>query len=323
MTRPESNGVVPAASKAAPPPGIYAPTVTIFANDREQSLDLKAQVAHAVSLASAGMTGLVVHGSNGEAAHLSHDERSLIVITIKAALEHAGYADLPLIVGTGAPSVKETVQLCKQASDAGGDYALVLPPCYFMSLMNEAALLDYFRSVADESPLPVLIYNFPGVTQGTDLSSDFLLKLAKHPNIVGVKLTCGNIGKMSRIVPEVNRDEFAVFIGTADALVPALAAGASGAIAGLCNIAPKTVSRLYDLTMGGTDRKEVAKIQKLAADADALVTKMGVITGTKYALEFYHGYGGEGRRPIQPPTPEFERLVEVGFKPITDYEKSL
>jgi dihydrodipicolinate synthase/N-acetylneuraminate lyase len=155
------------------------------------------------------------------------------------------------------------------------------------------------------------------------LSSDILLKLAKHPNIVGVKLTCGNIGKMARIVPEVNRDEFAVFSGTVDALIPALAAGASGAIGGLCNLAPKSIARLYRLWLTGGDRKEVAKIQKLAADGDALVTKMGVIAGTKYALEFYHGYGGEGRRPIQPATPEFERLVEVEFKPLMDYEKSL
>jgi dihydrodipicolinate synthase/N-acetylneuraminate lyase len=149
------------------------------------------------------------------------------------------------------------------------------------------------------------------------------LKLARHPNIVGVKLTCGNIGKMSRIVPEVNRDEFAVFIGTVDALVPAIAAGASGSIGGLCNLAPKTVARLYNLATNGGDKKEIAKAQKLVADADALVTKLGVITGTKYALEYFEGYGGEGRRPIQPPTPEFKKLAAVGFKPIVDYEKSL
>jgi len=323
MTQIDSNAVVAAGPSASPPPGIYVPTVTVFKKDARQELDLHAQAIHAVRLAEAGMTGLVIQGSNGEAAHLTHEERSATVRTIKAALDDAGYPDLPLIVGTGAPSVRETVKLCKQAHVDGGNYVIVLPPCYFMTLMTEAALLDYFRSVANESPLPVLIYNFPGVTQGTDLSSDILLKLAKHPNIVGVKLTCGNIGKMARIVPEVNRDEFAVFSGTVDALIPALAAGASGAIGGLCNLAPKSIARLYRLWLTGGDRKEVAKIQKLAADGDALVTKMGVIAGTKYALEFYHGYGGEGRRPIQPPTPEFERLVEVEFKPLMDYEKSL
>jgi dihydrodipicolinate synthase/N-acetylneuraminate lyase len=169
----------------------------------------------------------------------------------------------------------------------------------------------------------VLIYNFPGVTQGIDLSSDQLLKLAKHPNIVGVKLTCGNIGKMSRIVPDVNREEFAVFSGLADALVPSLAAGASGAIAGLCNLVPKTVVKAYDLARSGADKKELTKIQKLMADADAIVTKTGVIAGTKYALEYFYGYGGQGRRPIQPPTVEIMRLSEVGFKAIVDYENSI
>jgi 4-hydroxy-2-oxoglutarate aldolase len=150
------------------------------------------------------------------------------------------------------------------------------------------------------------------------------LKLAKHPNIVGVKLTCGNIGKMSRLVPDVDRDEFAVFAGLVDALIPSITAGASGAIAGLCNIVPKTVVRAYHLaTTPGSDRRELAKIQKLMADADALVTKTGVITGTKYALEHFYGYGGCGRRPIQPPTPEFQTLSEVGFKSIVDYEDSL
>lgn len=168
-----------------------------------------------------------------------------------------------------------------------------------------------------------MIYNFPGVTQGIDLSSDELLKLSKHPNIVGVKLTCGNIGKMSRIAPEVDRNTFAVFAGLVDALVPSLTAGASGAIAGLCNIVPKTVVRAYKLATTGGDRKELMRIQKLIADADALVTKTGVITGTKYGLECFYHYGGEGRRPILPPTEEIKKICQIGFAPIVEYENSL
>jgi len=128
---------------------------------------------------------------------------------------------------------------------------------------------------------------------------------------------------MSRIVPDVNREEFAVFCGLVDALVPSLAAGASGAIGGLCNLVPKTVVRAYKLATTGTDKKELMRIQKLMADADALVTKTGVIAGTKYALEYFCGYGGQGRRPIQPPNSEIKRLCEVGFKAIVDYENLL
>jgi 4-hydroxy-2-oxoglutarate aldolase len=102
----------------------------------------------------------VIQGSNGEAAHLTHHERSLTVRTIRDALIHEGYPDLPLIVGTGAPSVRETVMLCKQvrcysplqanlkkAHSDGGNFVIVLPPSYFMTLMTEEALLDFFRSV--------------------------------------------------------------------------------------------------------------------------------------------------------------------------------
>lgn len=323
MTKLEPNGHIVTGPSRSPEPGIYAPIITLFTRDKKQDLDLDAQAAHAVRLASAGMTGLVIQGSNGEAAHLTHHERSLTVRTVRHALDQAGYPDMPLIVGTGAPSVRETLLLCKQAHHDGGNYAIVLPPCYFMTLMTEEALLDYYRMVADASPLPIIIYNFPGVTQGTDLSSDQLLKLAQHPNIVGVKLTCGSIGKMCRIVPEVNREEFAVFSGLVDTLVPSLTAGASGAIAGLCNLVPKTVVRAYELATTGGDKKELAKIQKLMSDADALVTKTGVISGTKWALEVYFGYGGEGRRPIQSPSPEIKMLAEYGFKPIMEYEGSL
>jgi dihydrodipicolinate synthase/N-acetylneuraminate lyase len=124
------------------------------------------------------------------------------------------------------------------------------------------------------------------------------------------------------MVPEVNRDQFAIFSGLVDALVPSLRAGASGAIGGLCNIVPKTVVRTFELATKGGDLKELARIQKLVADADALVARTGVISGTKYALEYYFGYGGEGRRPIQPPSAEIRELVESGFKDIVDYENA-
>jgi L-threo-3-deoxy-hexylosonate aldolase len=81
--------------------------------------------------------------------------------------------------------------------------------------------------------------------------------------------------------------------------------------------------KAYELARSGADKKELTKIQKLMADADAIVTKTGVIAGTKYALEYFYGYGGQGRRPIQPPTVEIMRLSEVGFKAIVDYENSI
>jgi len=125
------------------------------------------------------------------------------------------------------------------------------------------------------------------------------------------------------MVPEVNRDEFAIFSGLVDSLIPSMRAGASGAIAGLCNVVPKTVVRGYQLAQTGADAKELMRVQKLMSDADAVVGKTGVISGTKYALEYYFNYGGEGRRPIQPPSQEIQRLAEEGFKAIVEYEATL
>jgi 4-hydroxy-2-oxoglutarate aldolase len=105
-------------------PGIYVPTVCFF-NEETEDLDLATIASHAVRLAKAGVTGLATQGSNGEAVHLTHAERQLVTSTTRKALRDAGFARLPIIVGCGAQSTRETIQFCREAYEAGGDYALV------------------------------------------------------------------------------------------------------------------------------------------------------------------------------------------------------
>jgi 4-hydroxy-2-oxoglutarate aldolase len=93
----------------------------------------------------------------------------------------------------------ETIRLCKEASQSGGNFALVLPPSYYKSLVTSELLMQHFHAVADASPLPVLIYDFPSAASSLDLDSDQILLLSQHPNMVGVKLTCGNTGKLARV----------------------------------------------------------------------------------------------------------------------------
>ena len=109
-----------------PPSGIYTPLVTFFQPD--SSLDLDAIRKHALRIAAGGVAGLVLQGSNGEAVHLSSDERQTVIRTVRSALSGHGHERLKLIVGVGAPSEIATVQLAKEASEAGADFALVLPP---------------------------------------------------------------------------------------------------------------------------------------------------------------------------------------------------
>ncbi|KAI9810048.1 MAG: hypothetical protein M1826_003774 [Phylliscum demangeonii] len=183
-------------------PGIYVPTLAFFDPDTE-AVDVATTARHARRMAEAGVAGLATQGSNGEAVHLSHAERRAITRATRRALDEAGYGHVPVIAGCGAQSTRETVAACRDAARAGADYALVLPPSYYRALFTPGSILDFFRDVADQSPLPILIYNYPAATTGVDLDSDAIIRLSAHPNIVGCKLTCGNTGKLTRIAAAV------------------------------------------------------------------------------------------------------------------------
>ncbi|KAI4148043.1 MAG: hypothetical protein LQ340_005263 [Diploschistes diacapsis] len=180
-------------------PGIYAPTPCFFQSD-DDDVDIDAIAKHAVRLARAGLAGITTQGSNGEAVHLTQSERQLVTRTTRTALDNAGFSTLPIIVGCGAQSTREAISLCHDAAESGGDYVLVLPPSYYKASYPRSSLLAHFRAIAAASPLPMLIYNYPGAAAGLDLDSDFLLELAMHPNIIGTKLTCANVGKLGRVV---------------------------------------------------------------------------------------------------------------------------
>lgn len=172
------------------PKGIYTPLPTFFQENEE--LDLDALARHVKYTALAG-TIPVVCGSAGEAAHLSADERTRVIQATRAALDAAGVGDVPIVAGVGAPSTRETISLARSAKEAGADHVMVIPPGYYAGALQSngsEALKQFFVDVARESPLPVIVYNFPGVSAGIDLDSDLILDVLRQaPNVVGVKLT--------------------------------------------------------------------------------------------------------------------------------------
>jgi len=172
----------------APPPGIYPPLVNFFNED--YSLDIPTIVQHALRSAKSGVAGLVILGSNGEAVHMDSSERVLLVSSIRKALDKEGIK-IPLIVGCGQQSKRATLQTIKEAKEAGGDFALVLPPSYWPTAMTKGNVTGYFKELADDSEMPILVYNFPLVANGIMVDSDQLIELAGHDNVVGCKLTCG------------------------------------------------------------------------------------------------------------------------------------
>jgi 4-hydroxy-2-oxoglutarate aldolase len=136
-----------------------------------------------------------------------------------------------------------------------------------------------------------MIYNFPVVTAGQDLDSDTLAALAEHPNIVGTKLSCGNIGKLHRLTSRFPQSDFAVFAGRSDLLTQGRLSGSSGAIAALVNIVPKLHAKLWKLIQEG-NIKEAMELQAKLGHADWAIGRIGGIGGVKAVVSKNFGYGG-------------------------------
>ncbi|KAL7939527.1 hypothetical protein V8C35DRAFT_10554 [Trichoderma chlorosporum] len=299
--------------------GLYVPTVAFFTP--EDSIDEETTAAHAKRLIEAGVTGIVTHGSNGEAVHLDHAERQLVNRITRSTIDAAGRSDMPLIVGCGSQSTRETIQLCREAAESGGTHALILPPAYYGSLLSTDHIMVHFKEVADASPIPLLVYNFPGACSGLDLSSDTILALAEHPNIVGVKLTCGNTGKLARVVAGTRGTAFRTFGGSADFAIQTLAVGGHGVIAGLANVAPKACAEVMRLwTEGKTE--EATLLQGIVARGDWTAIKGGFVS-VKAALMRYHSYGGEPRKPCAFLEGKALEAQMSGFAELVETEKQL
>ncbi|EPQ58331.1 aldolase [Gloeophyllum trabeum ATCC 11539] len=294
-------------------PGIYAPIPTFFLPDSED-LDVPSFEQHVVRVAKAGV-GPLLAGSMGEAHHLSHGERTTLIKAARKALDGAGLSDFPIIAGTGSGSLRETLQLCDEAAEAGADYAIVITSGYFAGALDKRALKAFYTEVAEKSPIPVMIYNFPGASGGIDIDSDLITELATEcPNLCGVKLTCGNVGKLTRVCATVSDASFSslhprknaaapflVLGGFIDFLVPAAYANGHGAITGLANVAPHACSRLYALAeqskADASVLPEALRVQGIVARADYTIAKYS-IAGTKYLIEKLYGYGGVPRKPL-------------------------
>jgi len=312
--------------------GVYVPTMCFFEHDTED-VDTATIARHAVRLARAGVTGLATQGSNGEAVHLTHAERHLVTSTTRKALNDAGFSHMPIIVGCGSQSTRETIQYCREGWEAGGDYALVLPPSYYAPLFSPSneTIIEFFSTVADASPIPIIIYNFPGAVGGLDLSSDVIIKLAAHPNIVGVKLTCGNTGKLNRVAAATRKmsnkksdphhPDFLVLAGSADFSIQSLVAGGHGILAGLANLAPKACIKTMELYNRG-DVAAAQAMQDIIAEGDWTAIQGGVV-GVKAGLEAWMGYGGYARSPLPKPTPEQTKKWKEGYRDLILLEKSL
>jgi len=264
----------------APQPGCYVPAVTFFDPETDQ-LCLDAQAKYYSYLASTGLTGLVILGTNAETLLLTREERSTLLQLARKSVT-AGY---PIIAGVSGHSTAQVLEYIADAYEAGADYALVLPCAYFGKQTTPAVIRRFYNRVAASSPLPIIIYNFPAVCNGLDLDSEIITEIAKQSdNVVGVKLTCGSVAKITRLAATFSPSRFAVFGGQSDFLVGGLAAGSAGCIAAFANVFPRSVAKIYELWTTGK-HEEALELQRVLALAES-PTKAG-IANTKYAAAVF------------------------------------
>ncbi|EON67145.1 hypothetical protein W97_06398 [Coniosporium apollinis CBS 100218] len=294
-----------------PPKGIYVPVPTFFVSKSASNydpvtpaVDISTQAKHALHLARSGIRGLVILGSTGEAVHLTSAERTQVLKGVREELEKAGFKGYPILAGTAAQSIVETVQHLEDAKDAGSQWGMCLAPGYFASAVSQQGIVDWFTAVADRSPIPILVYHYPGVSNNIVITPSTMEKLASHPNIVGCKLSHGDVADHGLIAlsPNIDHSQFRTFTGLGQQLLPVLTLGGAGAIDGLAAIFPKTVVRLYNLFQEDQSFAQLEKMRELQykiSGGEKLVVKWGTI-GVKEAVSRVLGFGDKdgGRLPL-------------------------
>lgn len=254
-----------------PPSGIWVPAVTLFNPETDELLPSD-QAKYYKHLSSTGLAGLVVLGTNAETFLLTREERAQLLGIARGAVGK----DYPIMAGVSGHSTKQVLEFIADARDAGADYGLLLPPAYFGKATTQSVIEAFYDEVAAKSPLPIVIYNFPGVCNGVDLDSETITRLAqRHPGkIVGVKLTCGSVAKITRLAAVLKKEQFATFGGQSDFLLGGLASGSAGCICAFGNVFPKTVVKIYDLWQRG-DMEAARQVQGMQGLAEQAI-KAGI-----------------------------------------------
>jgi len=213
--------------------GTWTALITPF---RDGQLDTNAMRDLVEFQIANGVTGLIACGSTGETPTLTLEEFTQTVTTVIA--QTAGR--VPVMVGTGSNDTATTIQRTQLAADLGADAALVVMPWY--NRPTQEGLYQHMRVVAEQSPLPIVLYNVPGRT-GCDLQATTVARLAQIENVIGIKEASGSVERTSEIV-RLTDPSFVVLSGDDALTLPIMSVGGQGVISVVSNIAPRAMSAL-------------------------------------------------------------------------------
>jgi len=280
--------------------GVYGPVITPFTASGD--LDRAGFEQNIRAHMQQGLAGAVVCGSTGEAALLSETERQQLVAWARPLIG----AGRQLLAGVGAESTRTTVHYARQAAAAGADAALVIAPHYFASSMTDEALRAHFLRVADDSPIPVVLYNNPKYMH-YKMSPALVGELARHGNVVGIKDSLGQRDLFASYM-QCQSPTFTVLTGNGTFLQTAMELGAPGGILAVSLFAPEMALAVFN-AMERQDPAAAAEMQeRLTPLARVIVGELGP-AGVKVAMDLVGLRGGAPRSPLLPlPKPEVQRV---------------
>ncbi|MEG1848676.1 MAG: 4-hydroxy-tetrahydrodipicolinate synthase [Lachnospiraceae bacterium] len=257
------------------------------------------QVAH-------GTDAIIVCGTTGEAATLSHEEH---IDCIKFCVKQTA-GRIPVIAGTGSNCTKTAIYLSQEAEQAGADGLLVVTPYY--NKATQKGLLEHFTMIAESVKLPIILYNIPGRTGGVNIMPETIVSLCKEvTNIVGVKDATGNISQVTKLMSIAGSTDIDLYSGNDDQVVPLLSIGGKGVISVLSNIAPQNTHDMCAKFFAG----DIAGSRKIQLEAieliDALFCEVNPIP-VKKAMNLMGMGAGPLRRPLTEMEPQdTQRLTKA------------
>ncbi len=282
--------------------GIFIAAVTPF---NKEQVDFQALSENITKWCETEISGILILGSTSEFVSLNSEEKVRIIATAREAIP----AVKTMIVGVGNESVRETVKLANTATELGVEYTIVVNPHYYKPFLNENVLLKYFSSIADESNVPMLLYNIPKFT-GINLSINLIAKLARHKNIIGIKDSSGNLAQYTGLI---DIPDFTVFSGDLTSFVQTSLMGIDGGIFAFANAVPQEICDLFELLKENKTDEAMKKFLPILRLAGNSIGKYG-LSGLKKLMELFGFNPGDPRLPFSPVSSEQSEKIKEAYE---------
>ena len=270
--------------------GVIPPMITPF--DENDKVDYGKFIRNIEKWNEFDLAGYLVLGSNSETVYLTEEEKlKLVELTVKNRKEGK-----LVIAGTGMESTSATIDLTNKAAVLGADCALIVTPFYYGGKMNDEALINYYTDVADNVNIPIMIYNVTKFTH-LNISPNAVGVLCKHPNIIGMKDSSGNVSQLIDFKRVIADAEFNLMVGTASIWYPALTLGVKACVLALANCCPGECIEVQKKFEEGNFEESRELYERVFPVNTAVTGKYG-IAGLKYACDLLGFEGAYVRKPL-------------------------